>query len=134
MAALCKILMKTYIVELNGKRIGTSLLDKADAPMGVVFGSIEFEGISRHYEFLSNYCRDNNVQLNEDNPELEAIFTKTINGLSVFNEEGVEIKGVGSAISGFLDEGYEVEILGIPYPFYEEEFPHHRETYENQFK
>jgi hypothetical protein len=31
------------------------------------------------------------------------------------------------------DEGYEISILGIPYPFYKEEFPHHVKEYENMF-
>ena len=125
--------MKKYIIKLDGKRIGTTNLEKADAPMGVVFGLINFEGINNPYQFLSNYCKNNNILINENDPEVEAIFTQTIDTLTVFNEEGIEIKGVGSAISGFKEEGYEIEILGIPYPFYEEEFPHHREAYDKQF-
>lgn len=34
---------------------------------------------------------------------------------------------------GFRDEGYGITILGVPYPCYGEEFPHHREAYEKQF-
>ena len=30
--------------------------------------------------------------------------------------------------------GFEITIEGIPYPFYEEEFPHHRKAYEDMFK
>ncbi len=31
------------------------------------------------------------------------------------------------------NEEYEISISGIPYPFYEEEFPHHVKEYENMF-
>jgi len=30
-------------------------------------------------------------------------------------------------------EGFEISIEGIPYPFYEEEFPHHRNEYDEIF-
>jgi len=133
-SALCvKRIMKKYIVKLDERRIGTTNLEKADAPMGVVFGVIDFEGIDNPYQFISNYFKTNNIPVNENDPETEAIFTQTIDSLTVFNEKGVEIKGIGSGISGFKEEGYEIEILGIPYPFYEEEFPHHREAYDNQY-
>jgi hypothetical protein len=46
---------KTYIVVLGDKEIGTSKLEKADAPMGVVFGLIEFNGIETPYEFFKEY-------------------------------------------------------------------------------
>lgn len=125
--------MEEYIITLEGKRIGTTKLEKADPPMGVVFGLIEFEEIDSPYNFILKYCKANNVALNEDDPKLEAIFTQEIDELLVFNRQGVEIKGIGSSISGFKQEGYEIEIFGIPYPFYEEEFPHHREAYDNHF-
>lgn len=125
--------MKRYIIKLDGNRIGTTNLENADAPMGVVFGLINFEGINNPYQFLSNYCKNNNIPVNENNPEVESISTQTIDDLTVFNEDGIEIKGAGSAISGFMEEGYEIEIIGIPYPFYEEEFPHHCEAYDKLF-
>ena len=124
---------KKYIVKLDGKYIGTTNLEKADAPMGVVFGLIEFEKINSPYKFFRDYCNKNNVIVNADEPEHELIDTQEINSLSVYNENGVEIKGEATLINGFKEEGYSIEIIGIPYPFYEEEFPHHREAYDNQF-
>lgn len=47
---------KTYKVVLGDKEIGTSKLEKADAPMGVAFGLIEFKGIEKPYEFFKEYC------------------------------------------------------------------------------
>ena len=125
---------KKYILCLDGKRIGVTHFESADAPMGVVMGVIDFEGIESPYLFFRNYCEENNIVINEDDPEYEAIFTQSIDGLRVFNEDGVEIKGVGATVSGFKEEGYYIDVFGIPYPFYREEFPHHREAYEKQFK
>jgi hypothetical protein len=126
---------KTYKVVLGDKEIGTSKLEKADAPMGVAFGLIEFNGIESPYEFFKEYCLKNNITINTDDPEFEFIETQVISELKVFRQDGLEIKGVaGNAITGMKDEGYEISILGISYPFYEEEFPHHVEHYANMFK
>ncbi|GAA4767286.1 MULTISPECIES: hypothetical protein [Flavobacterium] len=77
----------------------------------------------------------NNIAINTDDPEFEFIDTQVISELKVFRQHGLEIKGVaGNAITGIKDEGYKISILGISYPFYEEEFPHHVEHYENMFK
>ena len=121
-----------YNIVLGGKGIGTSKLEKADAPMGVAFGLIEFNGIETPYEFIKEYCLKNNIVINTDDPEFEFIDTQVISELKVFRQDGFEIKG--NAITGMKDEGYEISILGISYPFYEEEFPHHVEHYENMFK
>jgi hypothetical protein len=120
---------KKYIVFLDNQRIGTTQFEKADAPMGVVMGLIEFEGVVSPYHLIHNYCENNNVTINEHDPECEVIFTQSIKGLKVFNEAGVEIKGEGVTVSGFQDEGYYINIFGIPYPFYGEEFSHHSEAY-----
>lgn len=124
---------KKYIVFLDNQRIGTTQLEKADAPMGVVMGLIEFEGVASPYHLFRNYCENNNVPINENDLEDEVIFTESIAGLKVLNEAEVEIKGVGITVSGSKNEGYYVDIFGIPYPFYGEEFSHHCEAYEKQF-
>ncbi|WP_430413182.1 hypothetical protein [Kordia sp.] len=125
---------KTYKIHLNGILIGTSELEKADAPMGVAFGLIVFNRIESPYEFFKEYCLKNNIVINTDDPEFEFIDTQVISGLKVFRQDGLEIKGVaGNAITGMKRDGYEISILGINYPFYEEEFPHHVKEYENLF-
>ena len=125
---------KLYNITLSGTLIGTSELEKADAPMGVAFGLIEFNGIESPYEFFKEYCLKNNIVINTDDPEFEFIDTQVMSELKVFRQDGMEIKGVaGNVITGMKDEGYEISILGIPYPFYEEEFPHHVKEYENMF-
>ncbi len=125
---------KKYLIEIDGKLIGYSDLEKADAPMGVAFGLIEFNGIESPYEFFKEYCLKNNIVINTDDPEFEFIDTQVISGLKVFRQDRLEIKGVaGNAITGMKEDGYEISILGINYPFYEEEFPHHVKEYENMF-
>lgn len=126
---------KEYHILLDRLPIGTTKLEQADAPMGVAFGRIEFNGIETPYKFIKEYCLKNNIVINTDDPEFEFIDTQVISELKVFRQDGLEIKGVaGNAITGMKDEGYEISILGISYQFYEEEFPHHVKQYQNMFK
>ena len=125
---------RLYNITLNGTLIGTSELEKADAPMGVAFGLIKFNEIESPYEFFKEYCLKNNIVINTDDPEFEFIDTQVISELKVFRQDGMEIQGVaGNAITGMKGEGYEISILGIPYPFYEEEFPNHAAEYKTMF-
>lgn len=126
---------KNYSIYLDLIKVGTTRLEKADAPMGVVFGLIEFNGIEAPYEFIKEYCSKNNITVNTDDSEYEFIDTHDIPELKVYREDGMEIKGVaGNSICGLKEDGYEISILGIEYPFYQEEFPHHRKAYDEMFK
>ncbi len=125
---------KIYDILLNGKKIGTSNLEKADAPMGVVFGEIKFSVSNIDYKFIKEYCELNNIDLADNYHEDKLISTRTIDSLTVLNAEGIEIKGLGNQISGMDSEGFEISIEGISYPFYEEEFPHHVKAYNEMFK
>ncbi|MEX0359809.1 MAG: hypothetical protein AB3N10_02355 [Allomuricauda sp.] len=126
---------KTYKILLGNQEIGISRFEKADASMGVVFGLIEFNEIESPYRFFKNYCAKNGVDINTDDPEFEFIDTHVIPELKVLRPDGIEIKGVaGNAICGMREEGYEISILGINYPFYAEEFPHHVKAYKEMLK
>lgn len=125
---------KEYSIYLDSNKIGTTRLEKADAPMGVVFGEITFYKKEYNYDFIKSYCRDNNIELADDHPEDKLISTRTIPSLVIKSEKGVEIKGMGNQISGMDNDGFEISIEGIAYPFYEEEFPHHVNAYEKIFK
>lgn len=125
---------KLYNVYLDGNLIGTTELEKADAPMGVIFGVIRFSEQNIDYNFIKDYCKSKNIELANDYPEDKLIATRTIEYLTVKNEMGVEIKGIGNQISGMDSDGFEISIVGVPYPFYEEEFPHHVKVYNEMFK
>ncbi|WP_458626446.1 hypothetical protein [Winogradskyella sp. PC D3.3] len=125
---------KIYNLHLNGILIGTSELEKGDAPMGVVLGELKFVESNFGYEFIKKYCVEKNIELAYDYPEDKMISTMSISELKVTNQNGIEIIGIGNQISGMDNEEYEISIFGIPYPFYEEEFPHHVKSYENMFK
>lgn len=125
---------KLYNIYLDGKLIGTTELDKADVPMGVVFGLINFTDNNLDYKFFKKYCLDNNIELAYDHPEDKLIATRTIAGLKILNENGIEVKGLGNQISGMDGDEFEVILEGVLYPFFEEEFLHHVKAYNEQFK
>ena len=126
--------MKNYSIYLNGDLIGTTLLEKADASMGVVFGQIVPEKQNFGYNLIKDYCAKNSIEIADDYPEDKLISTMTIESLMVKSESDIEIKGVGNQISGLDGDGFEITILGIAYPFYQEEFPHHIKEYKEMFK
>ena len=123
-----------YSIHIGDIKLGTTKLEKADAPMGVVFGDINFVEQNMGYDFIKNYCESMNIELASDYPEDKLISTMTIDTLIVKNEKGIEIKGIGNQICGMNSDVYEVTLLGVPYPFYEEEFPHHVKAYNEMFK
>jgi hypothetical protein len=123
-----------YKILLDGKEIGTTKLEKADAPMGVVFGEIIFKKNEWSYDSIKSYCLIKNIEIADDYPEDKLISTRTIDSLIIKNVNGVEIKGAGNQISGMDSEGFEISIAGIAYPFYEEEFPDHVKAYNEMFK
>lgn len=125
---------KVYSIFLDAKLIGTTRLEKADAPMGVVFGEIRFDEKNIDYKFIKNYCKTQNIELTADYPEDSLISTRTIDSISVLNAEGIEIKGIANQISGMNSNGFEIILFGISYPFYKEEFPHHVDAYNEMFK
>ena len=126
--------MKRYNVILENKVIGTTLFEKADAAMGVVAGLIELSDDHFDYDFLKAYCLMHRIQLALDDPEYRAIGTTAIPELQVISEDGTRIAGQGVYIEGIEKEGFEVTVLGYPYPDYENEFPHHVREYDERFK
>ena len=125
---------KLYDILLDNKKIGTTELEKADPPMGVVFGNIKFCDILSGYDFFKTYCQTNGIELISDYPEDRLIATSDIPRMKVISPNGISIEGQGINIDGMDNDVFEVVILGVPYPFFEEEFPHHRKAYDDQFK
>ncbi len=119
-----------YRVEFEGRAIGETLLESADAPMGVVMGKVRLSIAGSAYEFFRELCVKSNIQINDEDADVGLIDTQNIPQLRVLREDGVAIEGFpGAAITGMLDDGYYITIVGIPYPFYGEEFPHHCKAY-----
>ncbi len=124
---------KIYDIIIDEIKIGTTALEKSDAPMGVVFGNIKFNNILSGYNFFKLYCEKNNIEIISDYPDEKIIATGNILKLKVFDQNGVEIKGIGNNIEGMDSDEFQISILGIPYPFFEKEFAHHYKNYKNQF-
>lgn len=125
---------KSYNIFLDNELIGTTGLENADAPLGVVFGTITFSDEVIGYDFIKEYCEEKKIELVNDDPEDKIISTRTLPGITVVNDKGVEIKGTGNQITGMDGDQYEIYIEGIAYPFYEEEFPQHVKHYGDMFK
>ena len=125
---------KRYDTFLDDKIIGTTELEKAETPMGVVFCNLMFDNTVSGYDFLKAYCLTNNIEIITDNPDDKLIATADIPNLKVINPNGIEIKGQGTNINGMDSDIFEITILGVSYPFFEEEFPHHVKAYNDQFK
>lgn len=100
--------------------------------MGVVFGQITFENIASGYDYFKSYCLANEIELLSDSPDDRLIATADIPSLKLIDCNGIEIKGQGTNIEGVDSDIFEIIILGVPYPFYEEEFPQHVKTYYNR--
>ena len=101
---------KQYEILLDDKRIGTTELEKADAPMGVVSGEIIFNNIVSGYEFFKKHCLLNKIGTTADYPEDRFIATMNIPNLKVFSENGIEIKGQAVSVEGFDNECFEIVI------------------------
>jgi hypothetical protein len=122
-----------FDILLNKQKIGTTELEKADAPMGVVFGQIIFSDKLYDYAYFKAYCSVNNIEfidISEDN----FISTGNIPVLQVLNSNGNEIKGLVCIIEGADRSSFEITIEGIAYPFYQEEFPDHVKAYGEMHK
>jgi hypothetical protein len=124
---------KSYNIFLDENKIGTTELEKADASMGVAFGKIRFIDINSGYEFFKQYCSKNKIEFT-DHPEDKLILTQNIHKLKVIDKDGVEITGISVEVSGMDSDIFDITILGILYPFYEQEFPHHVKAYNEMFK
>ncbi|TWR31220.1 hypothetical protein FPZ43_01720 [Mucilaginibacter pallidiroseus] len=124
--------MKQYDVFLDGEIIGHTSLEKADAPMGVVFGRVTFININSAYSFFKGYCLENKIDFFEIADDL-LINTNDIPTLKILSPTGTFINGLATTTEGMDTDGYDIYKISVPYPFYEEEFPEHVRAYQNKY-
>lgn len=122
-------LRKTYRIELNGVKIGTTDFEFADTPMGVIHGKINFENIDSPYELFKNHCKKYEVTINQDDKKFRFIDTQVIPELKVYLEDGAELNGWGAAITGMEEDDFEIQFGGITPELMQIEFKHHYDEY-----
>jgi len=121
-----------YNVKLNGKLIGRSLLENDDAPMGVAFGNLEKLSGELNYSNIKEYCNINSIELAQDIEDEKTLITTNINDLVVLSPAGIEIACEGNQLLIAKNQEFEIIIQGIPYPFYQNEFPNLVEQYKSR--
>jgi hypothetical protein len=122
-----------YQIFLEGKKIGTTALEKADTLMGVVFGQLLLWNIADGYHYFRDYCLEKMIGIIHYT-ESELISTRNMPGLQVFNQKGTEIKGISASISGQGKDDFEITLEGIPYGLFYSEFTHHITKYKETLK
>ena len=105
------------------------VIGKCRSTDGVCNGKDPLRGIESGYSLFKHYCNERSVQVNEDDPGIKFLSTPFLPDIRVTSIEGQEISGAGTSVTGFDGDGWEIDIMGVPYPFYKEEFPHHTEAY-----
>jgi hypothetical protein len=107
----------------NGVAVGCSNLEGGDPPMGVAGG--------RFLPYSTYPAIQSSVVESRDGSQAHL-------GLVVHLADGLEVPSSGETrITDYSaelgDEAISVEVLGIPYPLYEELFPKHVAAYRAQF-
>ncbi len=114
--------MQVFTVYCGITLVGHTALESGDPPMGVAFGRfIPVEA----YRAIQKQCIENHSDQSALN-------------LTVKTPDNQTIKCAGVGILDYSEEvgeeGIEINVLGISSPPYEELFPHHVASYEQQFK
>ncbi len=117
-----------YSILLDNTKIGTTELEKADVPMGVVFGQIKLLDINDGYTFFKVYCAKNTIGIT-DQSEDKFISTRHIPNLHVFDSDGTEIKGVATSVAGQGKNDFEITVEGISHALFISKFSHHIDRY-----
>lgn len=122
----------SFKILLDDKLIGTTLLEKADVPMGVLFGQITFDNVDNAYSFFKAYCLKNQIGFTDDKQD-KFLTTRHISNLKVFDSENTEIKGSAVSVSGQGSKDFEIIIEGVPHNIFSFKFQNHINHYKNLF-
>lgn len=114
--------MQVFTVYCGHTLVGHTALENGDPPMRVAFGRF-IPGEA--YRAIQRLCIDNPAEQSALNLTVKTPSNETIQcagvGILDYSEEAGE-------------EGIEINVLGISHPPYEQLFPHHVVSYEQQFK
>ena len=121
-----------FKVLLDDKSIGTTLLEKADVPMGVVFGQLILENIDNAYTFFKSYCLQNQIGFTDDKQD-QSLTTRRIPNLKVYDSDNNEITGSAVSVSGQGIKDFEIAIEGVPHNIFGFTFKHHVDNYKHLF-
>jgi hypothetical protein len=124
---------KTYNIFLDQKKIGTTELEKADVPMGVLFGQIHLLDIQDGYNFFKDYCVKNIIGVTKY-PDERIISTRHIPNFQVIDCDKTEIKGIAISVAGQGNDDFEITIEGIPHLLFISKFGHHIAKYKELTK
>jgi hypothetical protein len=122
----------SFKVFLDDKLIGTTLLEKADVPMGVVFGQIVLYNIDDAYDFFKAFCLQKQIGFTDDKQD-KFLTTRHISNLKVFDKDNTEIKGSAISVSGQGSIDFEITIEGVPHNIFSFKFQNHIDHYNNLF-
>lgn len=107
---------KSYDIYLGTHKLGKTSFQLTNSTQGIVFGLIDFkEGITG-YEFLKNWCVNNQVELEIDLPEEQIILTKGILPLTLKDEDGAILHWTSNQITGIANHDFELSVQGISCP------------------
>lgn len=123
---------KNFNIFLEQKKIGTTEFEKADVPMGVVFGEMKLIDVKDAYAFFEDYCAKNHIGVTKF-PKEKIISTRHVPNLQIFDVDKTEIKGIATSVSGQGYDDFEISIEGLPHSLFISKFGHHIEKY-NQLR
>ena len=112
-----------FEVLVDGHIVGSTRLEHDDAPMGVAFGAMQPLASYAQLAHRFDACRNGGL---------------SGTGVTVRIEGSAEcLECLGAGIQDYTaelpDEPISVEVVGIPYPLYEQLFPHHVAAYKARF-
>ena len=118
-----------YAIYAGELLVGHSALDGGDAPMGVASGV--FEPTSLFFELAAKEAQADEASCRPA-PDI-----RVWKGLSAMTPAGVLLECQATSVIGYCPDGanweLEVNVLGIPYPNYENLFPEQLMAYRNAF-
>jgi len=107
---------KSYDIYLGTYKLGKTSFELTHSSNGVVFGIIDFKKGITGYDFLKQWCKTNQIELEIDLPEDQIMLTKSISPLTIKDEDGMTLNWISNQITGIADHDFELSVQGISCP------------------